>query len=137
MSDVKDLIARARNSVENHDAFVRNLPGWNSRLGHIYELISEMADALEQKDAGIHSGDEWFNLMAQRDDAVRELHSRELHHFETEKAMEQALDALSSPLDPTLVLDTHAGRALWKAHLADKAKEILTAALAEEAKGDG
>ena len=62
-------------------------------------------------------------------EALEEMHVRELHHFESEQAMSEALAELTAPPDFTEVLDTPAGRALWKASQADKAKVILEKAL--------
>lgn len=39
---------------------------------------------------------------------------------------ERACEVLARPLDPARVLDTHSGRALWGATLADEARRMLT-----------
>lgn len=45
--------------------------------------------------------------------------------------IQAAVGLLEAPLDTDVVLDTHAGRSLWKAYQAEQAKAILNELLAE------
>lgn len=73
---VAELVAEARERVQAHRDFAKYAPT-SARLDGFYENYSDIADTLEA-------------VTAERDEALREMHARELHHFEEEQARAKA-----------------------------------------------
>jgi len=84
VSEIDDLIARARARVMGHRDFAKHART-SAELDALYNDHEELAKALEE--------------------AVREMHARELHHFEEEKLRAEAeteRDALRAAIQPVL-----------------------------------
>jgi hypothetical protein len=70
MTDITALIAQARVSVQAHADFLSSMRITHGKTDRLYQQIARLADALEA--------------------TVKEMHARELHHFEEEQARAEA-----------------------------------------------